>query len=259
MSDLSDIEAAILARLAALTHAGQPLFRSVRATSGPLRSAQRELLLRERPPAAHVAFVDDAFAAAATRLRGPRFAIWVATRSLRAGGNPRDDEPEGAGTHAVLALVRAGLERLAVLPGRRAIGQFARALESDGRTAICELQYRVEWPPGPVVFNGAALGGSLSITTRGPRPPFVEFPAEPPADILRWEGELRATSASGLSAIESGLDNLAAQQPVGDLTDPGGPVYLGMRFYEWTRRRPRWFDPDLGLYVQSAAAMFQKA
>jgi hypothetical protein len=259
MSYLLDIEDELIDRIAATQFSGSPLMATVRGATGAFREAIRDALLRERMPAAYVALLDENTSPlAAAAVRGPRFAVFVATRTLRLTSNPRGEDVEGPGALEVLAQLRSRLDNYAVLPARRAVAVALRFVFGDDRTATYELTYRIETPLGPLVFDGTPLGGSASITTRNLRLLFVEPPASPPPDILVWQGELRASSASALDARIAEIDNYVGAATQATLVDPAGATYPDMKLTEWSPLRPVFFEPTLSLHIQPAEIRVQQ-
>src|SRR5262249_21079765 len=122
-----------------------------------------------------------------------------------------------------------------------------------------ELAYRIDSPLGPLVFDGSPIGGSATITTRDLRPLFVVPPDVPPADILVWQGELRAASTTLLNDRIADLETFISNATQADLLDPAGPTYANMRIVEWFRLRPLSFEPSLGLYIQPAEINVQQS
>ncbi len=259
MSYLLDIEEGLIERIAGTMYGGSPLMATVRGATGVFREAIRDALLRERMPAAYVGLLDESLSPATPAAnRGPRFGVFVATRTLRVTANPRGDDVEGPGALEVIAQLRTRLDNYAVLAGRRAVGAGLRFVFGDDRTAMYELTYRVESPLGPLVFDGVSLGGSATITTRNLRLLFVEPPATPPDDVLVWQGELRAASTTVLDARIDEIEDFISSSTQATLVDPAGASYADIQVMQWSRLRPVFFEPTLNLHVQAAEIRVQQ-
>ena len=111
MSRLADLENAVVARIAAATSGGSPVFAVVRGASGPGKTVLRDRLKRERPPAAYVAFIKEPtdFLTDPSRL-GPQFSILVAARMLRQNFNPRIGDSSAFGAFSLIDTVKTQLD-----------------------------------------------------------------------------------------------------------------------------------------------------
>lgn len=146
MSRLGDYEAAIIDAVSAATHSGNPVFKSVRGVSGGYRPLLRDAIRRERMPAAFVAFIEEPTAPEVSpSRRGPHFAVMVAARNLREGGDPRGDDVDNLGAFTAIEETRTELDDLEVESGvvLRSLG--VKFLDADDRVAMYELLYRA-WP-----------------------------------------------------------------------------------------------------------------
>lgn len=258
MSYLGEIESGFVDRIAGTLVGGVPLMATVRGATGVFRPGLRSALLRERTPAAYVSVLDEATAASsAAAARGPRCAVYVATRSLRLTSNPREGDAAEVGAFEVIERLRGRLDYFEAAAGRKAIGLSVRMLEGDERTAMAEMLYRVETPIAGLTFDGSMLGGAASITTRGLRSPFVEPPGVPPADELVWNGEFRGASDAAVDGSIAAIEAAISGATAAELSDESGAVWASMRIVAWWAERPRFLDPHLGLVCQPAGLRFQ--
>ncbi len=258
MSYLGDIESSFVDRIAGTLVSGVPLMGAVRGATGVFRPAMRAALLRERTPAAYVSVLDEATVAGTATARGPRCAVYAATRSLRLTSNPREGDAAEVGVFEVIGRLRGRLDYFEVIAGRKALGLTVKLLEGDERTAIAELLYRVETPTAGLMFDGSMLGGPASITTRGLRSPFVEPPGVPPANELIWSGEFRGVNDAAVDGSISAIEALIGAATTGELVDEAGTAWPGMRIVEWWEERPRFTDPHLNMVAQPAGMRFQQ-
>lgn len=250
MSRLGQLESNIVARLAGRTYAGAPLYGTVRGASGGYRAELRELISRERLPAAYVAFLDekaggDEFGLAAL----PRFAILVADRTLRITSNPRTGDDEVRGCFTLIDQTRTALDGYAAATGAELDWQTLRFVDADERQAVYELIYRVEPPIGPVSLGGEPVGGAASAfrIAVGPVEAEVASFSFPGIDgefrrlgatrgrTLHCRGRLRAADDEALSAIEAELDSQIAAATPKDFVDPQGRAYGEVVLERWSR------------------------
>lgn len=156
MSQLGDLENALVTRLTAATLAGSPVFQTVRGVSGGFRPAIREAIRRERMPAAYVAFTDEPTAPEVkTAVRGSRFVVLVADRALRVESDPRHGDVNSLGAFTSLEQARLELDGYEPVGGLRLLNLHQKFVEADDRVAVYELLYRV-WPVPPEVLAPAA-------------------------------------------------------------------------------------------------------
>ncbi len=158
MSELGDLENAIVSRLQAATVSGSPVFEVVRGVSGGYRGAIRDALRRERMPAAYVAFTEEPKAPEVrAAVRGAKFVVLVADQTLRAESDPRHGDVSTVGTFTLLDEAAEQLDDYEPSTGLRLVDVHRRFVEADDRLAVYELLYRV-WP----VVDPALLPGAPS-------------------------------------------------------------------------------------------------
>lgn len=146
MSRLGDLETEIISAVSGAIHTGDPVFKSVRGVSGGYRPNLRDAIRRERMPAAYVAFMEEPTAPEVKpSRRGPHFAVMIASRNLREGGDPRGDDVDNLGAFTALEAARSALDDLEVEPGILLRNLSVKFLDADERVAVYELLYRV-WP-----------------------------------------------------------------------------------------------------------------
>lgn len=278
MSQLEDIESALVTRIAE-TYAigGHPLLAVVRGTSGSLRAATQEELLREQMPAAYVAFTDQSTAPDVFS-PGPRFSVYVATRSLRLTSNPRFGDAESRGAYDVIEALRARLDNFPITQDAVLQPIHVRFVAADDRSVIYELQYRALLAFGSLLFGEVRIGGTASLTTRPLAPP-VDAPGlrftlqpdgtyevrnspittfdAPDGSLLVWRGEFRAADSSALDDLVVEVNELRELGTEYDLTDHRGRVYPGMFVARYLPLSPRYVDPFTSQYVQECEIAFK--
>lgn len=272
MSRLGDLENAIISRLAAATWQGGPLFQTVTGLSGGHRSSIRDLLRRQRLPAAFVAFTEEATSPRTQELsRGARFVVLVAAGALRAGSDPRHDDVDAVGAFTLLEQTRTHLDDYVPVSGVRAVNQQQRFVEADDRLAIYELLYLL-WPVSDALlrFNGEAIAGSSgrlvleagpiehdewSYTFPGLDGSYRQLIGVRPRNIF-WRGQLRASSDQALNAIESDIEVILVDQNLGDVTDGTGRVFYNCTLEKFTPDGPRRSEQDGQVLVQDVELKF---
>lgn len=144
MTSLAVLEDAIVALLADVTYMGDPLFRTLRAMTGPLSAALLGAIRRDITPAVYVVFLSERLDPAAEPADlGPRFTLLLADRALRQGFNPRHGDPPAPGVYETIRQVRDKLDN-ADLDDYTLRPVAQNALASDDRFAIFQMTYRAE-------------------------------------------------------------------------------------------------------------------
>jgi len=274
MSRLGDLENALVTRLAQAMISGLPAFEVVRGVSGGQRPAIREALRRERMPAAYVAFTEEPTAPEVRdQVRGAKFTVLLAARTLRAESDPRNGDAQSVGTFELLDVARSQLDDYVPSAGLRLLNVQEKFIEADDRQAVYELLYRV-WPTntetpnllfagdpvvgndrrltmevGPVelvfdVFNFPGLGGVfrqvLSVRARQ----------------IFWRGQIRAFNHASMNTIESAIESRIAGQITGTITDGNSQSFVNCALDRYVRVGGR--RSEGSLVVQEAELMFSQ-
>jgi hypothetical protein len=241
MSQLGDLENALVLRLSEARSGGSLVFATVRGASGGYRPAIRDALARERMPAVYVGFTDEPTAPETKpAVRGARFVVLVAARALRIEDDPRYGGTDSPGAFALLEIARAQLDGYEPGYGSRAVCLHQKFVEADDRTAVYELLYRL-WP----ISQTALTFGEQKIADGAVRmsleigPLAVEHAIIPATDAagdvrhvswvrgrpIVWRGQLRASSDSELNTIEAELQELVLSREERDVADDSGRVF----------------------------------
>jgi hypothetical protein len=224
VSTLGDIEIALVARLATASLGGEPVFATVRGATGVWRLTLREALMRERMPAAFVAFIDEPTAPETPAAKlGARFAVLAAARSLRTTSDPRHGDDEALGAFELIDQVRGRLNGWTVAEGLTAQGLGVRFIDADERFAVYELLYRIH----PTQPEEAAPGAPQTLEAfTGPEIEDVRLawespPAAPdtgPAAVYKIYRKRAGESAFALidGVPAAALEQTLASQPSGE-------------------------------------------
>jgi|GEM_PF-1967620 len=252
-SRLGDIENAIIDRLRGSLPGTDIEFASLAAYGGGNRPAMRAAIQRLQAPAALVGFVDEARGPETRELvRGARFSVFVADRSLRLNENASSGGTGTNGTYALVDVVAGRLANYSLGNGLRLIETQIRFIESDERTAIHEIAYRAwpirEAPTQTLTFDGDAIVGPLSRmsleidpirfvrieNTSGGADTFSIVPRE-----IRWVGEIEAISNSVLNSLEENIETLVVDRNLADIEDDAGRTLTGCLIEQYERDGPR--------------------
>ena len=172
MSRIGDLENAIVSRLAGATISGSPAFAVVRGATGGWRPWLRDVIGRERMPAAYVAFTDEVSGPDANALRlGPRFSVFVAVRSLRLPSNPRAGDVSGPGALTLIDQVTARLDDHEPAGSTHLYRTEIRFVEAEERMAVYEVRYRayplfvtLARPAAPTGLTASPGAGDGAVT-----------------------------------------------------------------------------------------------
>lgn len=274
MSRLGDLENAIVARLAAATISGSPVFATVRGVSGGYRPTLRDAIRRERMPAALVAFTDEPTAPETNAERlGAHFTVLVAAQMLRAGANPRLGDATALGAFTLMDKVRTQLDGYEPTADIQLQSLSEKFVEADDRVAIYELTYRA-WPIyfAALTFAGAAIAGGDSRMALEVGPIEVEqaefrFPGL--AGVYRhalgvrarsivWRGLLRAVDHDALNAIETGIEAVILSRQVGDVAADASRVFSDCVLDQYLRKGPRRMEANGAVVRQDAELQFSQ-
>ncbi|MBX3395963.1 MAG: DUF1834 family protein [Phycisphaerae bacterium] len=274
MSRLGDFENSIVERLGTAQIGATAAFRTVEGASGGRRPWNREALARERMPAAYVAFLEEP-TAPETRaiLRGPRFAVLIGSRSSRLVSDPRHGDSGSAGAFALIDAARGVLDGFEIDGGLELVCLQVRFVEADERSVVYELVYRIgaiveDVPSAGLTFDGSAIQGALSRMSMEVGPQNAEvleyvhhegravyrISLESGSRIVRWMGELRAESQSGLSAVEEGIESAIGSLASATIEEAGVHTLTGCTITWLVRKGPRLVRG--GLVAQPAEIVF---
>jgi len=274
MSQLSDLENALVSRLVAAELGGSPLFQTVRGISGGYRPSVREALRRERMPAACIAFIDEPTAPEVkASVRGARFVVLVAERVLRVESDPRHGDAMSLGAFTLLAQVRQELDDYEPLTDLRVVNLHQKFIEADDRVAVYQLLYRI-WPvfEEALLFGGDAIAGSdsrMSLEVGSIEMEEVDFrfpginggyrraAGVMPREIV-WRGRIRGQHDAAVNAIEADIEAAIMAQTVDDITSGSSRTFTGCMVERYVQVGPRRLDGDGQTVCQDAELRFSQ-
>lgn len=272
MAALGEYENKIVDRLSQVTIGGDNAFEVVRSVSGGWRPAIRDALRRERMPAAYVAFIEEPTAPEVrAAVRGAKFSILVAERTLRSRTDPRHSFPQSTGAYELLAAARSVLDDYVPTGGLLLQLLRVKFVDADDRVAVYELLYRL-WPvvfdSDAPRFDGEAIAGGdsrMTLDVRSIEVSAVEFSFPGIAGVYRhalgtgnrpivWRGQLRATDDAAMNAMETDIETRLLRQTPGEITDSHDRSFKQCLLDRYVRTAER-RDED-GTIVQDAELHF---
>lgn len=287
MSELGELESAVVGLLAGIDVGGEPLFRSV---AGFAAADRRQAVARIgglTAPAALVIYTgrergeagggrggvgggrgDAAFGV----IGGPRVTVLVRAENLRGGEDVRVGDGSAAGAFDLLASVAAALDGAVVVTDRRLTVIDEQVVAADETHAVYEQRYAVERTPDLTAptFNGVALAGAGSVVRVevGDVESDAALFAFPGIDgvfrhrlgmrrrAIRWVGQLRAANDAALNTLESAIEAAVADPRGHVMADAWSRQFADCVLERFTREGPRRRHPRTGQAAQGFECVF---
>ena len=261
MSELGDIETAVIGLIQAIQVSSEDLFAKVKGFSNTAPRDAVAALRRELKPAAFVVYdgraSSDAFGVPAE----PKLSVFAIVESLRGGDEPRAGSALQSGGFDVLGELFTALAGSTIVTDRQLAFVDERLIAANDTSVIYEQRYSVlklATSTAPT-FGGSAICGSSSIVrvTVGDFEMETERFAFPGIDgefqhalgvqarAVTWSGQLRAASDSALSAIEATIESLLDGSQPADIVDGFGRTFADCvlnRFVRNNQRRKHTID-----------------
>lgn len=255
MSELGDIESAVISLIEAVQVNSVDLFAEVKGFSN---TAPRDVvagLRRELKPAAYVVYdgraSSDAFGVPAE----PKLSVFAIVESLRGGAEPRAGSALQSGGFDVLGELFTALAGSTLVTDRQLAFVDEHLIAADDTSVIYEQRYSVlklATTTAPTV-GGSAICGSSSIVrvSVGDTTMNTERFAFPGIDgefqralglqarPILWSGQLRAASDSALSTIETTIEGLLIGSQPADIVDGFGRTFTDCVLNRFVRKGPR--------------------
>lgn len=272
MSELGDIEMGMVNLLAAVQDGGVDVFAAVRGMAGTDRKVLTGQLLRELKPAEYVVF--DERSKRGGSEGDPRLAVLLAGSSYRGGDEVRLGATDVRGGYELSDFGIGALHEAVVADDVRLTFQGERTVWCDGKTVVLEQTYagRGVSSTTAATFGGQAIAGSDSVFDvvlgeiesesvafgfPGIAGTFEHRLGVRDREIL-WEGQLRASDDAGLSAIESTLEECAADPTPRSMVDPWGRTHADVVLRGFARKGVRRVDRLTGKTVQDFVCRFRQ-
>jgi hypothetical protein len=267
MSELGDLEAAVVGLIAGLQDGEAPMFRSVEGFSDPDRRRAMTYISGRSTPAALVVYAGRGRADLAQALVGsPRLSVVLRAENLRGGPDVRSGDGTSRGGFQLLEGVMAALDGTAVLANRRLAAIDEQVVTADDTHVVYEQRYLIERVAEPArpTFNGVALAGADSLVNVVVGEAAVESIAFGFPGIdgefrhqlglrgrpIRWTGQLLAVDDETLNAIEQNIEAAVADPRSHDLTDALSRTFTDCVLERFARRGPRQRHPASGCALQ---------
>lgn len=257
MSELGDIESAVVGLVSGIQSGGQSVFRSVAGFSDPDRRGGVNQVLRSVAPAALVIYTGRLRSDGGDSVVGlPKLTVLVSAENLRGGDDPRMGDGTWHGGFELLGLVAAALDGVLVQTDRRLVQVDEQVAAADDTHVVYEQRYVIdrEAELTAPTFDGAVLAGSASrvhvivgaLTAETAVFAFPGIDGEYRRHLgmrsrsIRWVGQLRGATDAALGVIESGIETAVANPGAFEMIDAWGRVFPDCvcdRFVRTGRRR----------------------
>ncbi len=255
MSELGDIEAAVVGLIGGIEVGGSALFASVRGASGTTARGVVEILRRERKPAAGVVYEGRGAGDKYGMPDEPVFSVYCVVESLRGGDEPRRGSALVSGGFDALSELVKALAGAVILTVRQLGYVDERLVAADERSVVYQQRYKVFSLPTTTAptFDGVAICGTDSVVRVqvGELRQSVNRFSFPGVDAvfqqvlglrnrpIVWSGQLRAATNSALNAIESNLESLVAKSVSASMSDGLGRSFgncVPVQYRRWGLR-----------------------
>ncbi|MBN1514868.1 MAG: hypothetical protein JXB13_22845 [Phycisphaerae bacterium] len=145
MSELSDLEAAVVTLLQNITLGGSSAFAAVRGFADPDRRRALNALAREQHPAALVLYTGRSLRGSGEeQVLEPHISVLIANSDLRGEDLVRLGDEGRPGSFQLLESARQALDGAAVLAGRHLVATAEQIIAADDRFLVYEQRYDVE-------------------------------------------------------------------------------------------------------------------
>jgi hypothetical protein len=268
ISELADLESAIGTLLGAIVKDASPLFASVQAMAVVDRKSALAVAVDLPAPATLFGFDGRDKSAVGIAVPGsPRLLVYVVASNLRSADGARLGDVDGVGAYELANETLAALDGAVVAGGRRIVAIDDRVVLANERTIVFEQRWSVETlaDVAAPMFDGQVIAGADSLVSTQvgslkSRSVAFGFPGIDgefrhalgnEARTIRWAGQLRADTHDGVSAIESGIENLLGSGGVAVLSDSVGRTFERCALDSFNRRGERYVHPLTGQVVQN--------
>jgi hypothetical protein len=273
MSDLGDLESAIITLLESIDVEGGPLFATVAGYSDPDRKRAAADIARRRQPAAFVIYAGRTRARIDHWIAGaPRITVLISARHLGGADAPRLGDGETSGGFDLLGHAMQALDGAVVLTDRRLWALDEQVFTADERIVVYEQRYAVDrlCESSPPTFGGAAIAGTDSVVSVVPGSAEVDTVtfAFPGIDgvyrhhlglrgqRIRWDGQLRAATDSELNTLEAAVESYVGDPRPRALVDSWGRTHAHCVLESFRRTAARRRHPVSGQALQDFEAVF---
>lgn len=267
MSELGDLETAVVGLIAGIQDLGVPVFRSVSGFSDPDRRRSLGHIGGQVAPAALVIYGGRVRADLTQSVVGlPKVTVLLRAENFRGGSDVRSGDGTSQGGFELLSFVMAALDGALVQTDRRLVALDEQVVAADETHAVYEQRYLIDRLSElqPPTFNTVVLAGSeslVNVLVADASAETVSF-AFPGIDgvfrhhlgmrerLIRWKGQLRAASDAALNTIESDIEDAVADPGAFDMVDSWSRTFADCVLDRFTRMGPRQRHPVTGSALQ---------
>ena len=273
MSELGDIESAVVTLLESIETEGAPVFATVAGYSDSDRTRAAAAIARQQQPAAFLIYAGRTRAEVSPWIVGaPRLTVLISARHLGGADAPRLGDGETFGGFDLLGRTMQVLDGTVVLTDRRLWALDEQVFTADERIVVYEQRYVVDrlCELSPPTFGGTAIAGPDSVVSVVPgdaEADTVTF-AFPGIDgvyrhhlglrgrRIRWNGQLRAATDPDLNMLEAAVENYVGDPRPRTLVDSWGRTYAHCVLESFRRTAARRRHPVTGQALQDFEAVF---
>lgn len=267
MSDLGDIETAVVDLLASIQDEGANVFASTVAHAGVSRSDRLAVIRRLVKPAALVVLDGRAKSTGDfPTVQEPKLTVLLAGESLRGSQEARSGSAEVHGGFDLLDLARTALDGVTIIDSRRIEPIDEQLIEADERLVVYEQRYLVRWMTGTQApqFGGEEILGSDSVVQvliGSPEPEYVEFSFPGIDGVFRhctglrrraiiWRGQLRGDNDGDVMNLELAIEAEIGSGQAKSMRDPWNRMYAECTMDAFDRKGFRRRHPVTGQVLQ---------
>ncbi len=267
MSELGDLETAVIGLITGIQSGGQPMFREVFGFTDPDRKRGVAEIRRRQLPAAMVVYDGRQRANAADSIVGlPRLTVLIATENLRGGDDVRAGDGAAPGGFDLLGSVMSTLDGAIVQTDRRLSAIDEQTVAADETHVVYEQRYLVDRAAELTAptYDGTAIAGASSLVNvivgelSAERVSFAfagidgEFRHHlgTRGRLIRWRGRLRAVDDAALNNIEATIEAKIAAGTTADMVDSWSRTFADCTVDLFERTGPRRRHPVSGEAIQ---------
>ena len=255
MSELGDIETAVIGLIQAIQVSAADLFAEVKGFSSTVPRDVVAGLRRELKPAAYVVYDGRASSHPFAVPAEPKLSVFAGVESLRGGDEPRTGSVLQSGGFDVLGELFTALAGVTIVTDRQLDFVDERLIAADDTRIIYEQRYSVSklGTTTAPTFGGSAIAGNDSIVRvvvgdfemETERFAFAGIDGEFQQALglrgrqVTWSGQLRAASDSALTAIETTIDGLLVGSQPADIVDGFSRTFADCTLNRFVRKNER--------------------
>lgn len=255
MSELSDIESAVVGLIQAVQVDAADLFATVAGFADTNVRDVVSHMRRELKPAAYVVYDGRGASDTLGVPAAPKLSVFAIVESLRGGDEPRTGSSLESGGFDVLGELFTALAGSVIVTDRQLAFVDEKLIAADDTSVVYEQRYlvmKLATTTAPT-FGGSAIAGGSSVVRVivGDSEMDTQEFSFPGIDgefqqalglsgrLITWSGQLRAGSDSALTTIETIIEGLLAASQPADIVDGFGRTFKDCTLNRFARRGQR--------------------